>query len=321
VLVTGASGFVGRALLGALAERGRPARAALRRPDGGAALPAGTDAAVVGEIDGTTDWASALRGVDVVVHLAARVHMMRDDAADPLAEYRRVNTAGTERLARDAARAGVRRMVFVSSVKVHGEGGGPAPLRASDAPAPADPYGVSKAEAEEALHRVAAETGMEVVVLRPPLVYGPGVGANFLSLFRAVDRGLPLPLGRVRNRRSLVFVGNLADAILRAADHPDAAGRTFLVSDGEPVSTPALIRAVARALGRRPRLLPVPVALLHAAGAATGRGPAVSRLTGSLEVDSAPIRDTLAWTPPATLDEGLAATARWFRSRAGGGKG
>lgn len=305
VAVTGASGFVGREVLATLAARGLAARAVLRRGVAAAALP---DPVVVGEIGPRTEWAAALAGTRAVIHLAARVHVM-DDVGKHDA-YHRVNAAGTERLAREAARAGVRRLVFVSSIKVNGEATADAPFRESDPPAPADAYGASKAAAEAGLRRVAAETGLEVVIVRPPLVYGAGVRANFRALMEAVRRGVPLPLGRVRNRRSLVYVGNLADALVTALEHPAAAGETFLVSDGEAVSTPDLVRAIGRAVGRQARLLPVPVALLRAAGTLTGRGAAVERLTGSLVVDSSRIRSRLGWAPPFALEAGLAAAAR-----------
>lgn len=268
----------------------------------------------MGELGPGTAWTDALRGVDVVFHLAARVHQLEDTAADPAAEYRRVNAAGTEHLARCAAARGVRRMVLVSSVKVNGESR-EQPYRDDEAPAPADPYGVSKLEAEQALARVARATGLEAVVLRPPLVYGPGVKANVLRLLRAVDSGLPLPLGGVRNRRSLVFSGNLVDALVACGTHPGAPGHTYLVSDGEDVSTPGLIRAIAAALGRSARLVPVPFPLLRAAGAILGKGAAVERLGGSLMVDSSGIRRELGWAPPFTLREGLERTAAWYRER------
>jgi nucleoside-diphosphate-sugar epimerase len=319
VLVTGAGGFVGRAVLAALAARGVAARAAHRRLPPAAARDAG-DAVEVGEIGPDTDWGAALEGVDTVIHLAARVHQMRDTAPDPAAEYARVNAGGTRRLAEAAAAAGVRRMLLASTVKVLGEGAGERPLRGDQPPAPADPYGASKAMAEAALFQAARPGGMEAAVLRPPLVYGPGVRANFLALLRAVDRGIPLPLALVRNRRSLVFVGNLADALLAAAERPAAAGGVFMVSDGPAVSTPQLVRAIGAALGRRPRLVPVPPALIRAAAALAGRRAAAERLLGSLVVDHAELGTRLGWVPPFTLEQGLADTARWYRSQNEGGK-
>lgn len=308
VLVTGANGFVGTALCRTLLEKGHRVRGAVRRPE--AALPAGVAPVVVPPIDGDTDWSSALRDVEAVVHLAARVHVMDDQSADPLAEFRRVNTAGTLRLARQAVAAGVKRFVFISSIKVNGEGGH---YTAQSTPAPEDPYGLSKWEAEQGLHSLAQETGLEVVILRPPLIYGPGVGANFLKLMGIVAKGVPLPFGAVDNRRSLVFVDNFADAIAATLTHPAAPGNTFLVSDGDDVSTPELIRRIARALNVSPRLLPVPPTLMLLAGRMLGKGPQVSRLLGSLSLDSALLRQALDWQPPFTMAEGLARTATWFR--------
>lgn len=313
VLVTGAGGFVGRAVVPRLAAGGHAVRAAARRggppPETGRWCEGSVE---VGDIGPGTDWARALDGVDAVVHLAARVHRVRDAATDPLAEYRRVNAAGTRRLAEAAARAGVRRLVLLSSVKAVADGPSEAPLDDATPPAPASPYGVSKLEAEEGLAEVSAATGLEAVVLRPPLVYGPGVGANFLGLLRACARGLPLPLGAVRNRRSLVFVGNLADAVALCLEHPAAAGRRFLLHDGPPVSTPDLVRAVAAALGRPARLLPVPPPLLAAGAALLGRRGAAERLAGSLFLDDRGIRETLGWRPPHAMQDGLRATADWY---------
>ena len=308
LLITGASGFVGRALAQRLRVEGRPFLAALR-------TSANTEMGCVpvGAIDADTSWEAALADCHTVVHLAARVHVMHEEAADPIAAFRAVNVAGTQRLAQEAVRCGVRRLVFVSSVKVNGESSADAPFTETDRPAPADPYAVSKWEAEQALWRVAQDTGLEVVVLRPPLLYGPGARGNFEQLLATVSRGRPLPLGSVRNRRSLLFVDNLVDALIACADHPAAKGRTFLVSDGEPVSTPELVRRCARALGVAPHLWPVPVSLLRAVGALAGRRAAIERLTGSLEVDDAAIRTTLGWRPRFTMDQALAMTAAWFR--------
>ena len=310
VLVTGATGFVGRSLRETLSDTGRGVRRAVRcaRDSSGVG-----ETVEVGDIGPDTVWSPALDGVGSVVHLAARVHVMREAARDPMAEFRRVNVAGTEHLAREAAAAGVRRLVYVSSVKVNGESTPERPFTEKDVPDPQDPYAVSKFEAEQALRRVSGETGIEVVVLRPPLVYGPGVRANFLSLLRLVDRGLPLPFGAVDNRRSLIYVRNLAGAMVAALEHPEAAGETFLVGDGEDVSTAGLVRRLASALGRPSRLLPVPPALMLAAGKVTGRSDAVERLVSSLAVDSGRIRHRLDWEPPYTLDGGLAETAAWFK--------
>ncbi|WP_288649742.1 NAD-dependent epimerase/dehydratase family protein, partial [Pseudomonas sp. UBA5568] len=263
LLITGASGFVGSALCQGLATvEGLTPRAALR-PSSQSPL-AGIDAVTVADLSAETDWQAALVDVDVVVHAAARVHVMKETATDSLAEFRRVNVQGTLNLARQAAAAGVRRFIFISSIKVNGETSQLGrPLHADDTPAPQDAYGVSKHEAEQGLRAVAAETGMEVVVIRPVLVYGPGVKANFLSMMRWLERGVPLPLGAVHNRRSLVSLGNLVDLIITCVDHPAAAGQTFLASDGEAVSLSELLRALGRALGRPARLVPVPAALLQ----------------------------------------------------------
>jgi UDP-glucose 4-epimerase len=301
VLITGAAGFVGRALCGQLAAAGHAVMPTVRCRAG---IP---NEVVVGDIGRSTDWRMALEGCNAVVHLAARVHMMRDDAQDSVALYREINTEATLNLALQAADAGVKRFVFISTIKVNGEGRDAA-YRETDVPAPLDAYAISKREAEQGLQRIARETGLEVVILRPPLVYGPGVKANFLRLMQIIQRGWPLPLGAIRNRRSLLYLGNFVDAIQVCIEHPDAAGQTFLLDDGEPVSTPDLIRALARAMGRPARLPAVPVGVLELAGALLGKRAAVARLAGSLYVDNSLIRSRLGWTPPFTMEAGLAAT-------------
>lgn len=305
VLVTGATGFVGSVLVRRLVADGRRVLAAVRASSG--ALPEGVERAVVGEIGSGTDWTPALAGVDAIVHLAARAHVLRDMSSDVYALYRATNTLGALRLAEAAAAAGVRRFVFLSSVRVHGERSSGAPFTESSPLAATDPYGRSKAEAERGLSEIAARTGLEVVVLRPPLVYGPGARGNFARLVRLVARGIPLPLGAVRNRRSLIYVGNLSDAIARTLDHKAAASETFMVSDGEDVSTCELVCRIALALGKPARLVPVPVGLLRLAGTVLGRPDDVARLVDDLVVDTARIRARLAWRPPFTLDQGLAA--------------
>lgn len=307
VLVTGADGFVGAALTRRLVERGAGrVRAAVRR--NAAPERPGIERTFVGDIGPDTNWDAALTGVDAVVHLAAKVHSLKDArSAQAADEYRRVNTAGTIRLAERAAALGVRRFVFLSSVKVNGDEGR---FSEDDAPAPGDAYAVSKHEAEVALRELAARTGLQVVIIRPPLVYGPGVKANFRSLIRAVSRGVPLPFGLVRNRRSLVAVDNLADFIGACLEHPSAPGQTFLVSDGEDVSTADLIRRIGIALGRPARLVPVPAGILIAGAAALGRREVSQRLVGSLQVDISKARQRLGWAPPIGLDEGLRRTVR-----------
>lgn len=311
VLLTGATGFVGRATLAAAAARGLSIRAVVR---GGVVPDHATEVVRIGDLGLEDNWARVVEGVDTVIHLAARVHVMRDPTTDPLAAFRAVNVVGTRRLAVAAAAAGVRRFVFVSSVKVHGDTTHDGPFTPASPLAPIGPYARSKAESEVSLAGIAAETQMEVVVVRPPLVYGPGVGANFLSLLRLIDRGVPLPLGRVRNRRSLIYVGNLADLLLVAATCTDPVGGTFLAADGPPLSTPELVRRIARALGRPARLLPVPPGLLRAAGAVTGRSAVVDRLLSSLEVDASRAGAVLGWRPPTDIDQGLCRTADWYRS-------
>lgn len=308
VLVTGANGFVGSALCRHLTGLDFSVRKALRLPPERDA----SGAVAVGDVGPDTDWSVALQGIDRVVHLAARVHMIRETSHDASAEYRRVNVDGTRRLAAMAAARGVRRFILVSSAKVNGERT-QRPYTEADPPRPEDAYAASKWEAEQALVHIGRETGMECVILRPPLVYGSGVRANFLKLMRAVAAGVPLPFASIDNRRSLVYVGNLVGAIGGCLEHPGASGRTFLVSDGDDLSTPELVRRLAKALRVPARLLPMPVALLSLAGALTGKRAAVERLIGSLQIDSSAIREALGWTPPFAVGQGLEETARWFR--------
>ena len=317
ILVTGATGFIGRPLCARFLTEGGLTRGAVWRDEPAPGLPEGAETVLIDSIGPDTDWKEALAGIDTVVHLAARVHVMDEKAEEPLAAYRRVNVAGTERLARMAAANGVKLLVFLSSVKVNGEETATRYME-QDSPVPLDPYGVSKLEAEEVLRRIAAETGLEVVIIRPPLVYGPGVKANFYRLMRTVARGIPLPLGSISNARSLVYLGNLIDAIALCVKHPLAAGQTFLISDGDDVSTPELIRRIAAALGQPARLFPFPPALMRLAGRLTGRTSAVDRLLGSLCVDDTKIRKDLGWKPPFTMTEGLKKTGDWYVGRLGG---
>jgi len=308
VLVTGGTGFVGRAVLHRLLrERSYRLRAAVR--SGAGRLPPGVEVVRTGDLTSPIRWREALEGVSVVIHAAARVHVVRERVSDPLAEFRRVNVDGSLQLAQKAIDAGVSRFVFVSSIKVNGEGSARGqPFRASDAPAPSDPYAISKWEAEQGLIALAQGTGMELTIVRPPLVYGPGVKANFLRLLRLVERGWPLPLGAVQNRRSLVALDNLVDLLLRCCVHPAAAGQTLLVSDGHDLSTSEWIHAMARAMGRSPRLLPIAPAWLRLGGRLSGTSPAIDRLLGSLEVDIRDTCKTLDWTPPVSVEAGLART-------------
>ena len=312
VLVTGASGFVGRAVLERLKHGGTHAiRAAVRRAD----IPrvAGVDYAVVGSLDRTTDWSAALVGCDVVIHAAARVHVMRDVAEDPLAEFRRTNVDGTLRLARQAIAAGVRRFVFVSSIKVNGEETAAGrPFDASDEPAPADAYGHSKLEAELGLRALLGDAGVAWVIVRPPLVYGPGVKANFLTLMRLLQRGLPLPFGGVLNQRSLVALDNLVSLLHECCVNPRAANEVFLAADGEDLSTPELMRRIGAALGRPARLFDVPTGVLLAAASLTGKRDVARRLLGNLQVSAAKARTVLGWSPVVTVDEGLEKAVRTF---------
>lgn len=313
ILITGATGFVGSALLRRLGNENYYLRAAVRMGCNGNDLPVNVDPVEVQSLSGTTEYGIALNDIDIVVHLAARTHVMKELSSEPLEEYRKVNVAGTERLARQAAAAGVRRLVFLSSVKVHG-GGGPEPYTEENLPAPEDPYGESKLEAEKALQTVSAETGLEIVIIRPPLVYGPGVKANFLHLLSTVHHGIPLPLGSIRNRRSFIYLGNLVDAIAVCISRPEASGRTFLVSDGEDISTPELIRCISISMGKPARLFPFPPHLLCLIAKLTGRSAMVNRLMGSLEIDISRIKRELGWSPPYTMAQGLRETADWFKT-------
>lgn len=315
VLVTGANGFVGRSVCARVIAEGWTAIAAMRQPHD---MPGGVETRIVEPLGPATPWSKTLLGVDAVVHLAGRAHVMRETEADPEAIFRAVNATGTLHLAQQAAAYGIRRFVFMSSIKVNGEMTQGTPFTFEDMPAPRDAYGRSKWEAEQGLARLAHGGGhFHVTVFRPPLVYGPQVRGNFLSLLRAIDAGWPLPLGAIDNRRSLIFVDNLADAVVTSLREQTAQVETFLPSDGEDVSTPELIRRLARLMDKPARLLPVPPSWLRAAGRLLGRGAAIERLTGSLQVRGSAFRSRFGWTPPATLDHGLAATVAWYKAARG----
>lgn len=303
VLVTGASGFLGSHLCSVLQRDQHITLTACVRKGSSAAIDSVVE---ISSIDSATDWKSALEGQNVVIHTAARAHIMKDEVADPLAEYRKVNVDGTLNLARQAFSGGVKRFIFISSIKVNGEQTPLGkPFSAEDPPSPEDAYGISKYEAEQGLRELAAETGMEVVIIRPPLVYGPRVKGNFASLLKLTLKRLPLPLGCVNNQRSMVYVQNLVDLIVTCIDHPKAANQVFLASDDEDVSTSDLLIRLGQAANRPARLINVPVRFLKLCARLLGKEAAIDRLTGSLQVDISHTKATLDCKPPYTVDEGL----------------
>lgn len=313
ILLTGATGFVGGAILRRLhCENKHSVVIAVRN---GSKVPVQDVPKVfVESLDGDTRLEEYFAGVDVVIHSAARVHVMNDVETDPLAAFRKVNVEGTLNLARQAAASGVRRFIFLSSIKVNGEGTSPGTsYAADDKPAPMDPYGISKMEAEQGLRKLALETAMDVVIIRPVLVYGPGVKANFHNMMRWLDKGVPLPFGAIHNSRSLVALDNLVDLVVTCIDHPAAANQTFLVSDGEDLSTTALLSKMAKALSKPARLIPVPAWVLRSGAALVGKKALSQRLCGSLQVDITKTRSLLGWTPPVSVDEALATTAMHFQ--------
>jgi len=311
LLVTGANGFIGSKLCEKVLNIGWHVRGTVRPSTYRNNLPSDIDVVPIEEIGPLTDWSKVMSGVDTVVHLAARVHVINDIAADVSDAYGSVNVAGTERLARMAAASGIRRFIYLSTVKVNGEGRS-SPYTEKDNPKPIDPYGISKWESEKRLHEIINHTELEVVILRPPMVYGPGVKANFLRLLNVVERGIPLPLANVNNHKSLIYLENLLDAIVTCVNHPKAAGQTFLVSDDRDLSTPELIRLMAQAMGRKVRLFSFPPDMLKIMGKITGRSAEIDRLLGSLCVDSSKIRRMLEWKPPYNIEEGIRETAKWY---------
>lgn len=314
IAVTGANGFIGAALTHELCEKGYDVRGIVRSKERSLNRNSRLEIFAIGEINSDTNWNDALKGIDVVIHLASQVHKLIDVSINPLADYRGVNAGGTQKLAEMSAQAGTRRLIFMSTIKVNGEKTTGAAFTENHTAPPQDPYAISKWDAEQALHNISDATGLEVVILRPSLVYGPGVKANFLRLLRLVDSGIPLPLMNVRNKRSLIYLNNLVDAIIACITHPDAAGKTFLVSDGHDISTPDLIKLIATAMGKKSRLFPCPLSLLKMIGKVTGKSAEVERLIGSLQIDSTKIRRELSWTPPFTMEQGLRMTADWFIS-------
>lgn len=318
VLITGATGFVGSRLVGFLNSQfpNTELRLAVRhQPDElqvPSVLPAGS-IEVVGDINPHTNWTNSLVGVDVVIHLAARVHVMNDLALDPLEEYRNANTLATIHLAQEAAKAGVKRFIYLSSIKVNGEETLPGQSYSEDStPAPIDPYGVSKWEAEQGLEKVCAQTDMEFVIIRPPLIYGPGVKANFQKLMGLVAKGLPLPLGSVHNQRSMLALDNLVSFIAEAISNPLAANQRFLLSDGEDVSTTQLLKLLAKGMGESSWLIPIPAFILRGAAQMLGASAAADRLLGSLQIDSSKARQLLQWQPPLSVEEGIAIAAKAY---------
>jgi nucleoside-diphosphate-sugar epimerase len=322
VLVTGANGFIGQVLFNALLVEGYNVRGVVRSRERLVDMPEkatqGNDMVVVGGIGANTEWVSALKDVDIVVHLAARAHIMKETAEDPFQAFRAVNTMGTEHLARMAADAGVHRFIYISSIGVNGEQTHREPFTEGDIPNPTRPYAVSKWEAETVLKQIASDSGMQVVILRPPLVYGSGAKGNIFKLMDYIYRGWPLPLGGIHNRRSFIGLGNLIDAIMLSIKRPEVAGQTFLVSDGEDISTPDLIRLIADYMGKEPKLFNVPISLFtFSASLLPPIRQKLIQLTGSLVVDSSKFRNTMRWTPPYSLKEGMKDMVSDYLSRRG----
>ena len=322
ILLTGSNGFVGKAVCDYLLRRGKSIIAPVRHPESldVFAEKHPVSCIKIEDIGSNTDWQESLLGVDAVVHSAARVHVMNEVSSDPLADFRHVNVDGTLNLARQAATIGVRRFIFISSIGVNGNQSFNKPFRDSDILNPQNSYSISKMEAEQGLREIAASSNMEVVIIRPPLVYGPGVKANFLSMMRWLHRGIPLPLGTIHNKRSLVGLDNLVDLISTCIEHPSAANQVFLVSDGEDLSTTDLLHQMGNALGKPPCLIPMPAGLLKLGASLLGKSEITLRLCGSLQVDITRTRELLGWSPPVSVDEGLRQTAEHFLASLQGGK-
>jgi len=314
ILVTGATGFVGKPLCDRLITQNNSVSATIRNISDKKKLPTEITPRLVNSLVDPIP-SEYLDGIEVIIYLAARVHQMNDNAPDVMDAYREINTKAAISLAQQGVENGVKRFIYLSSIKVNGEGSSTLahPYSEQDSPAPCDPYGQSKWEAEQILLKLANETGLEVVILRPPLIYGPNVKANFLQLLKIINQNTPLPLGSINNARSLLYVGNLVDAIITCLDHPNAKNQTFIISDGEDLSTSELIRRLGKALNKPPLLLPFPPELLRLATKLLGKADVGDRLLGSLQVDSSKIRQTLEWKPPYTVDQGLQATADWFK--------
>lgn len=306
ILVTGANGFVGAELCRTLMARKIPVIGTIRRK------AVSSFEFQIGNLDEATNWSDALLDCDVVIHLAARVHIMKDDNNDPLAAYRKVNVDATINLAKQAAESGVQRFIFVSSVKVNGEITDDHPFTGSDVPNPVDPYGQSKFEAECALRELSQHTGMELVIVRPPLVYGPNVRANFLKLMKLIKLGLPLPLGKIKNHRSMIALDNLVDLLILCTEHPRAGGQIFMASDGEDLSISELVSRIAQAMGRNVILLPLPSKMIEICAGLIGKTAITDRLLGSLQVDISQSREMLNWTPPVSVDMAIKKTVSYF---------
>jgi len=311
ILITGAHGFIGKALMKHLVSLNYQIIGAIRLSKHAERLPVEVTPLIIPSIGAETNWSVALRGIDTIIHLAGRAHVMKEKASEPLISFRNINTFGTERLAKAAAFEGVKRLIFISTIKVNGEDSTTS-YTEKDSPNPQDPYAISKWEAEQILRDVSAETGMETIIIRPPLVYGPAVRANFLRMLHLVDYGIPLPFARINNHRSLIYIGNLVDAIAMCINHPNAGNQTFLVSDQDDVSTPDLIRLISSAMDKPNRLFSFPPNILSLFATMIGKKNLYDRLCGSLAVDASTISKKLSWQPPFSLNDGIAHTVAWY---------